>query len=234
MSTSLKGEVTVREPTPAQRAIARRVAEAKATIPEITLDAEIEIDAVVAFRGGLIDPDDGHAPPSLRDFIVKAAGLALREFPMVNSSYRDGRFELYSRVNVGITVAGDGFVAVPTILDADRKSLKEIASETRALTDRANQRVVSAAELAGATFTVSDAGVDGIARFQAVINPPQAAILAVGTPRSAVAIDDGQLRERQVATVSMSCDHRILYGADAGAFLNHLRALLARPQEWCG
>jgi len=230
VSSPLKGEVTVLEPTPVQRAIARRAAEAKATIPEITLDAEVEIDAVVA----LCRESMGRADkPRLSDFIIKACGVALREFPTVNASYRDGRFELYSRINIGITIPGEGFIAVPTILDADRKSLMDIAAQTRVLADRVREGGLSAGDLAGATFTVADIGVEGIARFQAVISPPQAASVAIASPRSAAVIEAGQVRERQVVTLSMSCDHRILYGADAGTFLSRLRALLARPQDWC-
>ncbi len=225
MSSPLKGEVTARDPTPAQRAIARRAAESKATIPEIALDAEVEIDAVMARSR---EPDQ----PPLRDFIIKACGLALREFPNVNASYRDGRFELYSRVNIGITIPGDGFIAVPTILDADRKSLIEIAAQTGAFAIRVRDGSLSAGDRAGATFTVSDVGVDGVTRFQSVISPPQAASVGVASPRSAVLIEDGQVREREVVTLTMSCDHRILYGADAGAFLGRLQALLAAPQEW--
>jgi pyruvate/2-oxoglutarate dehydrogenase complex dihydrolipoamide acyltransferase (E2) component len=104
MTTALKGEVTVREPTRAQQAIARRVAEAKATVPDVAVDAELEMEAVIALRRGW---EAGEAP-EVRDFIIKACGLALREFPTVNASYRDGKFELYSRVNIGMTVAADG------------------------------------------------------------------------------------------------------------------------------
>jgi pyruvate dehydrogenase E2 component (dihydrolipoamide acetyltransferase) len=231
MSSPLKGEITVREPTPVQRAFARRAAEAKATVPEITLDVDVEIDAVMALASGLIGAPE---EPRLQDFIIKACGVALREFPTVNASYRDGRYELYSRVNIGITIPGQRSVVVPTILDADRKTLIEIAAQTRDFADRVEEGSISAGDLAGATFTVAVIGVEGIARFQSVISPPQAASLAVASPRTATLIEDGRAGERQIVTLAMSCDHRILYGADAGAFLSRLRALLAAPKEWCG
>ncbi len=228
MTGALKGEVTIREPTRAQQAIARRVAEAKATIPDITIDAELEMDAVLALQRELDDV------PRAVDFIIKACGLALRDFATVNASYRDGRFELYSRVNIGVTVAGDGFLSAPTILDADRKSVRDIARESRALADRVRAGEISQAELAGATFTISDLGMDAIARFQPVITPPQAATLGIGALRSAVRAEEGGLQERQVLTASMSCDHRIVYGTDAGAFLKRVRGLLIDPREWAG
>jgi pyruvate dehydrogenase E2 component (dihydrolipoamide acetyltransferase) len=228
MTTALKGEVTVREPTRAQQAIARRVAEAKATVPDVAVDAELEMDAVIALRRGW---EAGEAP-ALRDFIIKACGLALREFPTVNASYRDGKFELYSRVNIGMTVAADGFVSTPTILDADRKTLHEIARESRALADRVREGAISSADLAGATFTTSEVGMHPISRYQPVITPPQAATLGIAGLRSAVYLDEGQVRQRSVLTVSLTCDHRILQGADAGAFLERLAELLAAPREW--
>ncbi|HEY6396827.1 MAG TPA: 2-oxo acid dehydrogenase subunit E2, partial [Solirubrobacteraceae bacterium] len=156
MTGALKGEVTIREPTRAQQATARRVAEAKATIPDITVEAELEIDAVSAVRGELLDAWGTDEAPQLGDFLIKACGLALREFPTLNASYRDGRFELYSRVNIGTTVVGDGVLSAPTILDADRKDLREIARESRRLAHRVRDGAISPAELAGATFTISD------------------------------------------------------------------------------
>jgi pyruvate dehydrogenase E2 component (dihydrolipoamide acetyltransferase) len=228
MTTALKGEVTLREPTRAQQAIARRVAEAKATVPDVTVDAELEMDPVIALRRGWAA---GEAP-ELRDFIVKACGFALREFPTVNASYRDGQFELYSRVNIAITVMGDGFVSTPTILDADRKPLQEIARESRMLADRVSEGAISSAELAGATFTVADLAMHPVSRFQPVITPPQAANLGIGALRSAVYLDGARAQERSLLTASMTCDHRILYGADAGAFLQRVAELLGTPREW--
>ena len=125
----------------------------------------------------------GDVVPSYNDLVVKACGLALHEHPRANAAYRDGAFELYERVNVGIAVAAEDILIVPTVFDADRKSLIEIAREARTLADRARQRVITPAELSGATFTVSNLGMHGVASFAAIINPPQAAILAVGELR---------------------------------------------------
>jgi pyruvate dehydrogenase E2 component (dihydrolipoamide acetyltransferase) len=232
MTSALKGEVTIREPTRAQQAIARRVAEAKATVPDVTVDAELEIDCAIAVRQELIADWGADEAPQIRDFILKACGLALREFPSVNASYRDGRFRLYSRVNIGITLAGDGVLSSPTILDADRKSLRQIARESRTLTGRVREGAISSAELAGATFTISDLGMHGISRFQPIITSPQAATLGIGAVRSVVYVEQARIQQREVLTASLTCDHRILYGADAAAFLDHVGALLAAPPEW--
>ena len=132
--------------------------------------------------------------PSLNDLIVKAAALALREFPRVNGAYRDAQFETYTRVNVGIAVAGEDSLVVPTVFDADTKSLGEIAETTRALAGRVRDGSITPGDLAGATFSISNLGMYGIDSFSAVINPPQAAILAVGAlRRRPVVIDAGEI-----------------------------------------
>jgi pyruvate dehydrogenase E2 component (dihydrolipoamide acetyltransferase) len=168
--------------------------------------------------------------PSYNDFVVKAAALALREYPRVNASYRDGAVEAYSRINVGIAVAAQDALVVPTIFDADRLSLGEIARASRTLAAHVRDGSVSPAELAGGTFTVSNLGMYGVDSFSAVINPPQVAILAVGSlKRRAVVLDDGELAARPTIVLSLACDHRALYGADGAQFLDRLRGLLERP-----
>ena len=168
--------------------------------------------------------------PSYNDMVIKACALALREFPRANGSYRDARFELYSRVNVGVAVAAHDALVVPTVFDADSKTLRDIARETRALAERVRAGTITPPELSGGTFTVSNLGMYGVTAFTAVINPPQAAILAVGAlaPR-AVVNQDGALVARHMMNVTLACDHRILYGADAAQFLARIRALLERP-----
>jgi pyruvate dehydrogenase E2 component (dihydrolipoamide acetyltransferase) len=160
---------------------------------------------------------------------VRASALALREFPRANGSYRDARFELHSRVNVGVAVAATDALVVPTIFDADRKSLREIAAESRVLAERVRAGTVTPPELSGGTFTVSNLGMFGVTDFSAVINPPQAAILAVGALAPRAVVRDGELVARSTMGVTLSCDHRILYGADAAQFLARIRALLEQP-----
>jgi pyruvate dehydrogenase E2 component (dihydrolipoamide acetyltransferase) len=225
-----KGDVTVQELTRIQGLIARRMAESRATIPSFELRTEIDMEACVGLRADLKALGGDALVPSYNDMVVKACALALREFPRANGSYRDARFELHSRVNVGIAVAAEGSLVVPTVFDADRKSLREIAHDTRSLAERVRAGVVTPPELSGGTFTVSNLGMYGVTDFTAVINPPQAAILAVGAlaPRAVVG-DDGQLVARHTMNVTLACDHRILYGAEAAEFLARVRALLERP-----
>jgi pyruvate dehydrogenase E2 component (dihydrolipoamide acetyltransferase) len=225
-----KGEVRVQELTRTQQVIARRMAEAKATVPEFTLEAEIDMDAAVRAREELKEmAGEGAVVPSYNDMIVKASALALREFPRANGAYRDGHFELFSRVNVGVAVAGEGSLVVPVVLDADAKPLGAIARETRALAARVREGSITPPELSGGTFTVSNLGMYGISNFTAVINPPQAAILAVGALVERAVVRDGVVVPGHVMPVTLACDHRILYGAEAAEFLSRLRALLEHP-----
>jgi len=159
--------------------------------------------------------------------IVKAAALALREFPRVNGAYRDARFEHYSRVNVGIAVAAEDALVVPTIFDADVKSLSEIAATARALAAKVRDGTISPSELGGSTFSISNLGMHGIDSFSAVINPPQAAILAVGSLKARPVVDDdGAIVARPTINLTLACDHRILYPTDAARWLTHVRRRL--------
>jgi pyruvate dehydrogenase E2 component (dihydrolipoamide acetyltransferase) len=222
-----KGEVVVVEPSRLQSVIARRMAESEATVPHFQVQTDVVMDAAVAFREQL--KDAGAGAPSFNDLVVKAAALALRHHRLANGAYRDGHFELHSRVNVGIAVAADHALVVPTIFDADQKSLGTIAGESRRLAERVRAGEVTPAELSGATFTVSNLGMYGMTAITPVINPPQAAILGVGAMREVLARVDGDIVDRRLMTLTLSCDHRILYGADAAAFLSAIRELLEKP-----
>jgi pyruvate dehydrogenase E2 component (dihydrolipoamide acetyltransferase) len=225
-----KGDVVVQEPTRLQGVIARRMAESKATIPDFVLRTEVAMDGCVALRGQLKERLGPDAPvPSYNDMVVKAAALALREFPRANGAYRDGRFELYSRVNVGVAVAGQDALVVPTVFDADTRSLGDIARATRDLAGKVREGRISPPELSGGTFTVSNLGMYGVRGFTAVINPPQAAILAVGELAQVPVVEDGRVVVRHRMELSLTCDHRILYGADAAQFLARIRELLEEP-----
>ncbi len=232
--TGAKGETTSVELTRTQRTIARRMAESKATIPDFTLTADVDMEACVELRAELKRLSHDGAP-TYNDMIVKACALALREHPRANGSYRDGRFELHSRVNVGVAVAVSaddptaGALVVPTVFDADTKALGEIARETRALAERVRDGSVTPPELSGGTFTVSNLGMYGIAHFTAIVNPPQAAILAVGAVELRAVVRDGEIVARHAMSIALACDHRILYGADAALFLARVRELLEEP-----
>jgi pyruvate dehydrogenase E2 component (dihydrolipoamide acetyltransferase) len=223
-----KGAVEVIEPNRTQQLIARRMASAKATIPEFQVTVEVDAEAAFELREQL--RGQAEPLPSLNDLVIKACALALRVHPGVNAAYVDGHFERYGRVNIGMAVASEGTLVVPTVFDADVKSLTEIALTTRALAAKVRDATVSPSELAGGTFTVSNLGMLGVARFTAVINPPQAAILAVGAanPRAVVGTD-GSVTARRVMELTISADHRIVYGADAADFLATVRKRLERP-----
>jgi pyruvate dehydrogenase E2 component (dihydrolipoamide acetyltransferase) len=228
-SGSGRGATTTEDLTRLQQTIARRMAESKATAPDFVITCEVDMDAAVEFRKQLKSASGEDPAPSFNDFVVKASALALKEFPRANGAYRDGKFELYSRVNVGIAVAGQDALIVPTIFDADNKSLGQISRDARALAERVRAGKISPPELSSGTFSVSNLGMFGIKRFTAVINPPQAAILAVGemTPRAVVR--DGEITVRPIMELTLSCDHRILYGADAAQFLGRIRERLENP-----
>jgi pyruvate dehydrogenase E2 component (dihydrolipoamide acetyltransferase) len=229
-----KGEGTEQELSRIQQTIARRMAESKATIPHFTLQAGVDMQECVALRAELKRLGRANTP-TYNDMVVKACALALREHPRANSSYRDGRLLLHSRVNVGVAVATEseesagGALIVPTVFDADLKSLGEIAREASALAARVRDGSITPPELGGGTFTVSNLGMFGVVSFTAIINPPQAAILSVGSVQPRPVARDGEIIARQEMTITLACDHRILYGADAARFLARVRELLETP-----
>ena len=227
-----KGETSTHDLTRLQQTVARRMAESKATAPDFMLNIDVDMEEAVDLRKRLkAAAADGQPVPSFNDFVVKAAALALVDFPRANGAYRDGKFELYSRVNVGVAVAGQDALVVPTVFDADSKSLGQIAKESRALAERVRAGAITPPELSSGTFTVSNLGMFGIQSFVAVINPPQAAILAVGAMQPTPVVRDGEIVVRNILRLTLSCDHRILYGADAAEFLGRIRERLENPLQ---
>jgi pyruvate dehydrogenase E2 component (dihydrolipoamide acetyltransferase) len=224
-----KGQVEVVELSKLQATVARRMAESKATAPHFYLQAQIDMTRCAEGRARLKETAGDEPVPSFNDMVVKASALALREYPRANGAYRDGRFELYSRVNVGVAVAGQDALVVPTVFDADRKGLRQIAEEVRELAGKVREGKIAPPELSGGTFTVSNLGMYGIDNFAAVINSPQAGILAVGAIGERPVARDGEVVLAQMMDVTLACDHRILYGADGAEFLARIRALLEEP-----
>ena len=226
-----RGEVTIQEPSRIQQIIARRMAESKATIPHFTLTMDVDMEGAVELRDQLkaLAAERETPVPSYNDMVVKACAIALRDFPLVNGAYRDGRFELYGRVNIGVAVAGEGTLIVPTIFDADRKGLGTIAKESRALAQKVRDGKISPPELSGATFSITNLGMFGVTTFTAVINPPQAAILAVGKMEPKPVVRAGELVVRNALSLTISCDHRILSGAPAAEFLARVKDILEQP-----
>jgi pyruvate dehydrogenase E2 component (dihydrolipoamide acetyltransferase) len=213
-SSGLKGEIRVEEPTRAQRSIARRSAETRATVPDLELSCDVEIG--VSLR---VAREQGY---SLTAMLVRACALALRGHPRANAAYRDGRFELYRRVNVGVVMQSAGAFVTPTVLDADTKAPAELDEEIAGLAARAPTGSLTPPELAGATFTLSDLSGYGVDRWSTLVTPPQAAGLAAGRVRAAPVIRDGAVVPGEVIGLTLGCDHRILFGAQAGAFLDDI------------
>jgi pyruvate dehydrogenase E2 component (dihydrolipoamide acetyltransferase) len=218
------------ELTKLQQTVSRRMAESKATAPHFYLQANLDMTAAWDARGRIkAAAAEGDVIPSFNDMVVKACAIALGEFPRANGAYRDGKWELYSRINVGIAVAARDALVVPTIFDADLKGLRQIATESRALAGKVRDGTVTPPELSGGTFTVSNLGMYGISNFHAVINSPQAAILAVGAITETPVVRDGEITTARLMGVTLACDHRILYGADGAEFLGRVRTLLEEP-----
>ena len=223
-----KGEAEIQELTRLQQTVSRRMAESKATAPDFSIALTVDMTAAVELRERLKQISD--PVPSFNDMVVKAAANTLREFPRVNGAYRDGKFELYENVNVGIAVAAQDALVVPTVFDADKKSLGQIARDARAVIEKVKEKTVTPPELSGGTFTVSNLGMFGIEQFTAIINPPQAAILTVGKLAKQPAVDDkGKVVARDQMVLTLVCDHRILYGADGAQFLARVKELLEQP-----
>lgn len=215
-----KGETEVVQYTQLQEIVARRMAEAKSTVPEFVLQRDVDIEAAAALREGLKaagEPDQ--SVPSFNDMVLKACALALRARPDANAGFRDGHVERYSRVNVGFAVAAPGALVVPVVGDADQLSLGAIAARSRELSARVRERTATPAELEGATFTVSNLGMYGIGWFIPVINPPQSAILGVGAIEQRPVAHEGAVALRKRMTVTLVCDHRVIYGAEAAELL---------------
>jgi pyruvate dehydrogenase E2 component (dihydrolipoamide acetyltransferase) len=223
-----KGRAGIQDLTRLQQTIARRMAESKATAPDFSISLTVDMTNAVELRKRLKEVAD--PTPSYNDMVVKAAAIGLREHPRVNGAYRDGKFEIYEKVNIGVAVAAEDALVVPTVFDADTKSLGQIARDARAAAERVRDKTITPPELSGATFTVSNLGMFGIEFFTAIINPPQASILTVGKLEKRPAVDENdRVVARDKLTLSLVCDHRILYGADGAQFLGRVKELLEQP-----
>ncbi len=216
--------------TSMQKTIARRLTEAKQTIPHIYIGNEIDMTEALALRVKLNDTfaEDG-IKISVNDMVVRASALALEKFPEVNGSYRDGQFVLHKKVNVGVAVDIPSGLVVPVIRDANLKGLRTIAREAKALVAKAQAGKLSVSDLDGGTFSISNLGMMDVTDFVAVINPPQSAIMAVGASRKTFVPIDNQPVIRDIMHVTVSADHRILYGATVARFLKEVKRLLQNP-----
>jgi pyruvate dehydrogenase E2 component (dihydrolipoamide acetyltransferase) len=210
--------------------IARRLLEAKTTIPHFYLDLEIDAGPLLTLReqlnAGLAK--DG-VKLSVNDFVLKAAATALRAIPAVNTSWTGAGIQSHGAIHVSFAVAIEDGLITPVVRDAHLKSLFAISTEAKALGKRAKEKKLAPAEFTGGTFCVSNLGMMGIPRFSAIINPPNAAILAVGTVVRKPVVRGERIEIGQTLTVTLSCDHRVVDGAVGAQYLNALKTLLESP-----
>ncbi|MCB0871264.1 MAG: 2-oxo acid dehydrogenase subunit E2 [Solirubrobacterales bacterium] len=221
-----KGEGEFLEYSRARQSMSRRIAESKATIPHIYIQVEADVTALVRRRAALRDGGDA---PTVNDLVIKAAALALRNHPRVNGTYRDGGLQLHSRINIGVAVDTEDGSITPVITDADLKELDEIASEVRRLSSRARSGEITPPEQAGATFSISNLGMLGVNSSQPIVNPGQAAKLAVGVINSQPVVRGGEVVPGDVMTLDLSCDHRVLHGGEGARFLTEVKTNLENP-----
>lgn len=214
--------------TAMRRTIAKRLAESTGPIPHFYLTADFDVTNLVSIRQQLIDMTG--AKISLNDFLIRAIALSLRHHPNVNASWGEDAITQHGDVHIGVAVATPEGLITPVIRNADRKPVTDIAAEVRALADKARNRRLKPEEYQGSTFTISNLGAWGIEEFTAIINPPNAAILAIGAAEARPVADaNRQLVIRDRMKVTMSCDHRIVDGATGAEFLKTLRQYVEQP-----
>ncbi len=210
-----------------RKTIAKRLAESKFTAPHFYLTIELDMDNAVAARTAI----NAVAPAkiSFNDMIIKAAAVALKEHPKVNASWRGDKIRYNNHVHIGVAVAVEDGLLVPVVRFADGKPLSQISTEVKALAEKAQTKKLQPAEWEGNTFTISNLGMFGIEEFTAIINPPDACIMAVGAVRQTPVAKNGQVVAGNVMKVTLSCDHRVVDGATGSKFLQTFKFLLENP-----
>ena len=214
--------------TQLRKTIAKRLSESIGPIPTFYLTAEYDLTRVSELRAAMADMGP-EFKVSVNDIVLKAVATALMQHPEVNAHWLGDRMRRFARVHLGMAVAIPDGLITPVIFDAHTKSLRQIAAEARALATRARERKLQPHEFTGATCSVSNLGMFGIDQFTAIINPPEAAILAIGGLADVPAIEDGQVVVRKRMRVTMSCDHRVIDGAVGAQFLQTLRRMIENP-----
>jgi len=211
-----------------RRTIAKRLVTSLGPVPHFFLTTEIEMDRAAEMRKGIneLDPE---LKISINDIIIKVAAAALMQHPQVNASFQDKVVRFYEHADIGVAVAIEEGLITPIVRAADQKSLSEIAVEVRDLAERARHRKLRPEEYLGASFSVSNLGMFGIDEFTAIINPPEAAILAVGAMSQKPVVRNNELVIRQMMRVTMSCDHRVVDGATGAKFLQTFKKILENP-----
>lgn len=230
VAPSIEGASPYREEavTTMRATIARRLVTSIGPVPHFFLTTEIEMDKAAELRRQLneLDPEN---KVSINDLIIKVVAVALIQHPTVNASFQEKTIRYYERADIGVAVAVEDGLITPIVRGANAKSVGQISREVRELAERARNRKLKPEEYTGATFSISNLGMLGIDEFTAVINPPEAAILAVGAMTAKPVVREGQVVVRQIMRVTMSCDHRVIDGATGAKFLQTLKKILENP-----
>ncbi len=214
--------------TQIRKTIARRLSESNGPVPTFFLTAELDATRAAEMRTQLAEMGDEYKA-SFNDIVIKAVALALAEHPEVNAHWLNDKIRHFNRIHVAMAVAVEDGLITPVLFDADRMSLWEISAKARDLAGRARERKLLPEEYTGSTFSVSNLGMFGIDQFTAIINPPEAGILAIGGVEEKPVVIDGQLEVRQRLRVTMSCDHRVIDGATGAKFLQTVRRYIENP-----
>jgi pyruvate dehydrogenase E2 component (dihydrolipoamide acetyltransferase) len=223
------GDVEVVELTKLQSTVAMRLAQSMFSAPHFYVTSEIAMDDAVRLRQMFNEAVDKSESISLNDLVVKAVALALTKFPEVNASWADGRIERKRDINIGIAVGLPDRLIVPVLRNADQKSLKDIAAESRQLIERSRANKAAAQDYVGNTFSISNLGMYDVDQFTAIINPPDSGILAIGAIEDKAVVKDGQVVPGKRMRVTLSVDHRVFYGVTAAQFLQEVKRLLQSP-----
>jgi pyruvate dehydrogenase E2 component (dihydrolipoamide acetyltransferase) len=224
-------DVELVEPNRMQATIARRMTESKTTVPHFYAAVEVRVDEAVRVRQQLKELVPNADKVTVTDMVTRACAIALTRFPEVNSSWVDGRFQRKQAVNIGLAVSpaqGMGLL-VPVVHDVDRKDLVQISIESRQVIERARSGKPAQGDLDGGTFSISNLGMYGVDEFSAIVNPPEAAILAVGAIKDVPLVVDGEIRPGKAMRLTLSVDHRVFYGATSAQFLAEVKRLLENP-----
>ncbi|MCL4509235.1 MAG: 2-oxo acid dehydrogenase subunit E2 [Chloroflexi bacterium] len=221
----------IKQPSRMQQIIARRMVESKTQVPHFYVRTEVDLGSFLDLRAALNKGVDKDQQVRIDAMLIRACALVIARFPEVNASYIDGHFEYHEDINVGFAVSLPEGLVVPVVRQCDRKGVRQIDQEMRPLIERARALKSTTADLEECTFSISNLGMYGVEEFNAVVNPPNAAILAVGATQTVPAVVDGVIAIRQRVKLTLSCDHRILYGAPAAQFLQELQRILENPYE---
>ena len=214
--------------TQIRKTIARRLAESNGPVPTFFLTAEFDATRAAEMRAQLLEMGDQYKV-SFNDIVIKAVALSLAEHPEVNAHWLNDKIRHFNRIHVAMAVAVEDGLITPVLFDADRMTMWEISEKARDLAKRARERKLMPEEYTGSTFSVSNLGMFGIDQFTAIINPPEAGILAIGGVEEKPVVIDGTLEVRQRMRVTMSCDHRVIDGATGAKFLQTVRRYIENP-----